>query len=129
MDHASVTARQKAERKMKEQSMNSQKEEKTNPKDVSGLEEAGIQGITRTGGETPLEPAAGTAALQAPDEFLSKRELAQRLKGAVRTIERWQRQGIIPYVKCGHSVMFNWPDVVAHLEKNFRVCSQRSFGG
>jgi len=111
---------------MKETNINSQKETKINPEDTSGL--AGIQGRLQRGGETPRQPAAETAALQ-PQEFLSKHELAQRLKRALRTVERWQRQGIIPYVKCGHAVMFNWPDVVAHLEKNFRVCPQRCFGG
>jgi len=110
---------------MKETNINTQKETRMNPKDALVL--AGVQEHSQTGGETPAQPAAETAALQ-PQEFLSKHELAQRLKRKVRTVERWQRRGIIPYVKCGHSVIFNWPDVVAHLQKNYRVCRQRSFG-
>ena len=66
---------------------------------------------------------------QRPDEFLSKEELALRLKRTVRTIEVWQKRGILPYVKCENTVLFNWAEVVAHLQKNFRVCPQRTFGG
>ena len=54
-------------------------------------------------------------------EFLTKEELAKRLKKTVRTIENWQRKGILPFVKAGHSVLFNWPDVKAHLQGHFRV--------
>ena len=112
---------------MKETNINSQKETKVNPKGMSGLEGVGVQGSSQKASETPPKPAAETAALQ-PQEFLSKHELAQRLKRKVRTVERWQRSGIIPYVKCGHSVLFNWPEVVAHLQKNYGVCRYRSFG-
>jgi excisionase family DNA binding protein len=74
------------------------------------------------------KPEAAPAAAelqQAAHEFLSKQELARRLKRAARTVERWQRRGFIPYVKCGHSVLFNWADVVAHLQRNYRVCRQK----
>ena len=56
--------------------------------------------------------------------FISKRELARRLNKSLRTIVYWQRHGIIPYIKCGRSALFKWTDVLAHLEKNFRVCRQ-----
>jgi excisionase family DNA binding protein len=54
-------------------------------------------------------------------EYLTKEELAKRLKKTVRTIENWQRRGILPFVKAGRSVLFNWVDVKRHLHSNFRV--------
>jgi excisionase family DNA binding protein len=56
------------------------------------------------------------------EEFISKRELACRLKKSVRTVSNWQRRGIIPYVKCGRAVLFKWVDVEAHLKKHFHNC-------
>ncbi len=92
---------------MKEESMNNEKSEKLNPESA------------------PVEPGALS---QTPPEFLSKEEVALRLKRTVRTVEIWQRRGILPYVKCENTVLFNWAEVVAHLQKNYRVCRQRSFG-
>ena len=54
--------------------------------------------------------------------YITKQEVARRLKKTVRTIENWQRRGFIPYIKAGRSVLFDWPDVQAHMQKNFRVC-------
>ena len=59
-------------------------------------------------------------------EFLTKEELAKRLKKTVRTIENWQRKGILPFVKAGRSVLFNWPDVKTHLQRHFRVVRKAS---
>jgi len=70
-----------------------------------------------------LEPGAVS---QTPPEFLSKEELALRLKRTVRTVEVWQKRGILPYVKCENTVLFNWAEVVTHLQKNYRVCPRRS---
>lgn len=75
-------------------------------------------------------PLRGTERRRVPAEplghegFISKRELARRLNKSLRTIVYWQRHGIIPYIKCGRSALFKWTDVIAHLEKNFRVCRQ-----
>jgi excisionase family DNA binding protein len=63
----------------------------------------------------PLNPA---------DEYITKREIAHRLKKETRTIDNWMRRGILPYYKCGRAVVFRWGDVQAHLEANFRVCRQ-----
>jgi hypothetical protein len=93
---------------MKEESMNNETTEKMNPESAPALDPGGLP--------------------QVPHQFLSKEELALRLKRTVRTVEVWQKRGILPYVKCENTVLFNWPEVVAHLQKNFRVCRQRSFG-
>jgi excisionase family DNA binding protein len=54
------------------------------------------------------------------EEFITKEEVAKRLKKTERTIENWQRRGILPFVKVGRSVLFKWSDVVGHLQGNFR---------
>jgi hypothetical protein len=56
------------------------------------------------------------------DEMLTKKELAARLKVGVRTIERWQYDGSLPSFKIFNVVLFHWPEVLAHLKANFRVC-------
>ena len=57
-----------------------------------------------------------------PEGYITKCEVARRLKKTERTIEHWQRKGILPFVKAGRSVLFKWSDVEAHLQQNFRVC-------
>jgi hypothetical protein len=54
--------------------------------------------------------------------FITKDEVARRLKKTTRTIEIWQRKGLIPYVKAGKSVLYSWPDVAEHLQSKFGVC-------
>lgn len=67
----------------------------------------------------PPSPVSGD------EGFISKTELARRLHVSLRTIDYWRRRGIIPYIKCGHRPMFNWLDVLAHIESNFRVCCKQ----
>ena len=62
------------------------------------------------------------SAVSPGEPFISKRELARRLNKSLRTIQYWQRRGIIPYIKCGRSALFNWTEIQAHLQSNFRVC-------
>ena len=57
----------------------------------------------------------------ASDEMLTKEELAPRMKVSVRTIEQWQHDGHLPYLKLGQVVLFYWPEVVKHLIANFTV--------
>ena len=49
------------------------------------------------------------------DELLTKQELAARLKVTVRTVENWQQEGLLPYLKISNTIRFYWPDVVAQL--------------
>ncbi|HWV98527.1 MAG TPA: hypothetical protein VNZ64_02425 [Candidatus Acidoferrum sp.] len=55
------------------------------------------------------------------EEFITKEEVARRLKKTTRTIEHWQRRGYIPFVKVQQSVLFRWSRVVAQLERKFGV--------
>jgi excisionase family DNA binding protein len=57
---------------------------------------------------------------RASDGLLTKRELAERLRRSKRTCDVWMRQGKLPYIKIGKSVLFHWPDVLAKLQ-TFRV--------
>jgi excisionase family DNA binding protein len=57
-----------------------------------------------------------------PDALLTPEEIAARLKVGERTIERWQQDGTLPYLRLGQTVRFHWPTVVAHLLEHFLVC-------
>ena len=57
------------------------------------------------------------------EEFLTKEDLASRLKVGVRTLETWQDNGLLPFLKIAHVIRFYWPDVVEHLRKHFTVTS------
>ena len=57
----------------------------------------------------------------AVEGYITKNEVARRLKKSARTVENWQRRGIIPFVKTGHSVLFNWHVVQTHLDRHFGV--------
>jgi excisionase family DNA binding protein len=57
---------------------------------------------------------------RATDSLLVKREVAAKLKRSVRTIDVWMRQGKLPYIKLGRTVLFRWPDVLEKLNA-FRV--------
>jgi excisionase family DNA binding protein len=64
------------------------------------------------------------------DELLTPDEVAVLLKVTVRTVERWQQEGVLPFLRLGHAVRFYWPAVVEHLISNFTVCrSLRSATG
>jgi hypothetical protein len=64
------------------------------------------------------------AQLPEGGHFLTKKEMAARLSINLRTLERWQHDGFLPYIQIETVVLFYWPDVVAHLMANFRVGSK-----
>jgi excisionase family DNA binding protein len=41
-----------------------------------------------------------------------------------RTVERWMKQGRLPYYKLGRAVRFKWSEVVAHLARTFLVAQK-----
>ena len=57
--------------------------------------------------------------------YLVKEEVATRLRKEPRTIERWMRQGIIPYLKLGRgkraTVLFKWDEIERSLQARFGV--------
>ena len=55
------------------------------------------------------------------DEFLNKKELAARLKVSLRTVEQWQHDGHIPYLRVAGVLLFHWPAVVKALTEKFTI--------
>ena len=55
---------------------------------------------------------------QAENVYISKLTLAARLEVSPRTLENWVAKQLIPCVKIGHTVRFNWTAVQSHLEKS-----------
>lgn len=60
------------------------------------------------------------STLNANEDLLTKAQLAERLHKSPRCVEIWMQRRYLPYFKIGRSVLFRWPDVVAHLDR-FRV--------
>lgn len=71
----------------------------------------------------PQTTAAGQPSTfgDSRDAMLTKKELAAKLKVTLRTIENWQRQGHLPFIKISSVVLFHWPDVLEHLNTYFKV--------
>ena len=55
------------------------------------------------------------------EPFITKEEVARRMRKPVRTIENWMREHRIPFYRVGHSVRFRWSDVQVHFNKCYRV--------
>ena len=62
----------------------------------------------------------GASSVNGVENLITKRELAQRLHKTPRCIEIWMRAHYLPYIKIGHSVLFDWSAVVTSL-KRFEV--------
>lgn len=52
---------------------------------------------------------------RASDGLQTKRELAVRLRRSPRTVDLWMRQGKLPYLKIGKTVLFRWTDLLQKL--------------
>jgi hypothetical protein len=86
---------------------------------ISGKNESQVPGALPT---TAMPSANSGSGL---DEILTKKQLAERLHVTVRSLENWQRRGILRYVKIGKIVLFIWGDVLESL-KQFRVSRRTS---
>jgi excisionase family DNA binding protein len=67
-----------------------------------------------------LKNYAEQDADRATGGLLTKPEVAIKLRRSRRTVESWMRQGKLPYLKVGKTVLFRWPDVLEKLSQ-FRV--------
>jgi hypothetical protein len=56
-----------------------------------------------------------------PEGYITKLEVAQRLKKGVRTVDRWRVVGLIPYHKMGKFVYFKWEEVEKQLAELTKV--------
>ena len=61
----------------------------------------------------------------APEGYILKPEVAHRMSKTTRTIERWMREGILPFIKIGKgrraTVLFVWSDIQERLNTRFGV--------
>ena len=77
---------------------------------ISKVEGNKIASVGAVESKLPLQDANDA------DCLLTKKELAQRLKKSVRSIENWMKLRYLPYIKIGHSVLFRWGDVIKALD-------------
>lgn len=53
-------------------------------------------------------------------EFLTCRQLADKLDVSTKTIQRWVRRRVIPVIKIGRKIFFDWDDISKSLKKQSR---------
>lgn len=72
--------------------------------------------------ETVSNKDKSTAGIaDSPDLVMDKDQVAGRLKISVRTLENWMAAGDIPFWRRKKLVRFYWPDVEAHLRRQFGI--------
>lgn len=62
------------------------------------------------------------------DGYVGKPEIAHRLNRTPRSIEKWMRQGRLPFLKIGRAVLFHWPTVEKHLNDTYQHCPRPKAG-
>ncbi|HTG45409.1 MAG TPA: hypothetical protein VK633_12845 [Verrucomicrobiae bacterium] len=68
----------------------------------------------------PKRPSQGPPG-KVPEGYITKFDVAQRLKKGLRTIDRWRVVGLIPYHKMGKFVYFKWDEVEKQLAEVTKV--------
>ena len=53
--------------------------------------------------------------LRDDEQYITKTEMAVRMKVTTRTIDAWMAKGFVPFRKIGRTVRFHWPEVQDHL--------------
>ena len=80
--------------------------------------------MTTKAASKPVE-TENTAKAVALEGYLVKAQIARLIQKDERTVERYMREGIVPYIKLGKgrraTVLFSWPDVQEHFVKRFGV--------
>ncbi len=61
------------------------------------------------------------------NKLIQKDEVAKRLKKSTKWVENYCKSGVIPFIKIGRSVFFNWDEVVESLEANSSVRFLRKY--
>jgi hypothetical protein len=51
------------------------------------------------------------------NEILTEEELGARLKKAPRTIRDWREKRMLPFIRIGRSILYDWDKVAATLQK------------
>ena len=76
--------------------------------------------------QVPQRPVA-TVPSAPIEDYITKEEVARRLRKPVRTVDAWMREGIVPFYKVKQAVRFRWSEVQAHWAARYQVCPKRSF--
>jgi phage terminase Nu1 subunit (DNA packaging protein) len=84
--------------------------------------------IVKPSGLKRVAVAAAVHSADCAGDLLTRKELAARFKVNLRTIDNWQRDGILVPIKIGSVVRFHWPDVLQHLRGASRTCRQPAGG-
>ena len=68
-------------------------------------------------------PVAGPAegGTGKPEGLLTRRQFAARCQIDLRTLDRWQAEGVVPFIKVGDIVRFHWPSAEARLLTHYTV--------
>ncbi len=53
--------------------------------------------------------------MELEDHYITKFEVAERLKVTTRTVEAWTARKWIPFLKVGRTVRFHWPTLLEAL--------------
>jgi excisionase family DNA binding protein len=61
------------------------------------------------------------------NKLIQKEEVAKRLNKSTKWVENYCKAGVIPFIKIGRSVFFNWEDVAESLEANSSVQFLRKY--
>lgn len=69
-----------------------------------------------------------TQTQAAVDGYQDKPEIARRLNRTTRTVEKWMKEGRLPYLKIGRAVLFHWPTVERHLNETYQHCPRPKAG-
>jgi excisionase family DNA binding protein len=65
-----------------------------------------------------------TAEAEGPGSFTgwdTRRSLAEKLDVSLRTVDLWRQEGVIPYLKIGSLIRFDFRDVMSTLRERYAV--------
>ena len=72
----------------------------------------------------PSQCAKPDVNSQSAELYIDKLEVGRRMTVRPRTVDRWMKQGRLPYYKLGRAVRFKWSEVEVHLVQMFRVARE-----
>ena len=58
---------------------------------------------------------------ESPSALLTRTQLAERLNISHRTVDDWRERGLIPYLKIGGVIRFDFGQVMAGLRERYEV--------
>lgn len=70
--------------------------------------------------QSPAEKIANGNTVPSAAVFIETPELLTRVPMCRKTLWKWRKNGIIPYVQAGGKILFHWPSVEAALVRRQR---------